>query len=135
MSDASLPATEADGGTDERAHPGRVVRRESAGLGRRRPLRYARLEQETITPGDTDVLIATFRCAAPARCGAFADARRIVTGASMVASPPPRAFASWRSNEFRTTVYIAAFRRAAPPRCGAFADGRRIVAGDEGARV
>jgi len=26
------------------------------------------------------VLIATFRCAAPARCGAFADERRIVAG-------------------------------------------------------
>ena len=29
----------------------------------------------------TAVLIATFRCAAPARCGAFLDRRRIVAGA------------------------------------------------------
>jgi hypothetical protein len=43
-------------------------------------------------PRDAGVLIATFRCAAPARCGAFADGRRVVAGdASLVASFAPGA--------------------------------------------
>ena len=48
--------------------------------GSRRSIRFARLELERITPLHTGALIATFRCAAPARCGAFADERRIVAG-------------------------------------------------------
>jgi hypothetical protein len=37
-------------------------------------------ELDRIAPFRTDVLIATFRCDSPARCGAFADARRIAGG-------------------------------------------------------
>ena len=42
--------------------------------------RFARLELERIAPLHTGALIATFRCDAPARCGAFADERRVVAG-------------------------------------------------------
>jgi hypothetical protein len=39
-----------------------------------------KLDLERIAPFHTGALIATFHCAAPARCGAFADARRVVGG-------------------------------------------------------
>jgi hypothetical protein len=42
------------------------------------PIRLARLERERVTPHRTGVLTATFRFAAPARCGAFVDERRVV---------------------------------------------------------
>jgi len=42
------------------------------------PVREARAR--TVAPGRTGVLIATLRCDAPARCGAFADERRVVAG-------------------------------------------------------
>jgi hypothetical protein len=48
------------------------------GRGSRRSMRCARLELELITPLHAGVRIATYGCAAPARCGAFADERRIV---------------------------------------------------------
>jgi len=61
--------------------PGCVLRRGRFGLERRRGQRCAKHDLERITaiftPG---VLIATFRCAAPARYGAFADDRRVGAG-------------------------------------------------------
>jgi hypothetical protein len=48
--------------------------------GSRRSFRFARLELELITPLRTDALIATFRCAAPARRRAVADVRRVGGG-------------------------------------------------------
>jgi hypothetical protein len=44
------------------------------------------LALERMTALHTTVLIATFRCDAPARRGAFAEQRHIVAGASLVAS-------------------------------------------------
>jgi hypothetical protein len=40
--------------------------------------RTARVVLEQIAPLSAGVFVATFRCDAPARCGPFADARRIV---------------------------------------------------------
>ena len=96
MSGASLPATRRTSAT-RNARPVRravrfskqrgragfgvrasVGRGPPTGRGSRRSIRFARLELERITPLHAGALIATFRCAAPARCGAFADERRIV---------------------------------------------------------
>ena len=60
--------------------PGRAVRRGRCGVERWRALRRTRLELEQITRFTPSVLIATFPRDAPARCGAFADERHVVTG-------------------------------------------------------
>jgi len=80
MRGASQPATKAGGCTDERARPWSRRSPRASGFGRWRALRYPKLERERIAPCRPGFLIATFRCVAPARCGAFADERRIVAG-------------------------------------------------------
>jgi hypothetical protein len=100
-------------------------------------IRFARLARERTT-SFARARIATFRRALPARCGAFADERRVVAGdeggracVSLVASLAARAFRSarrsWRLS-LRTGVLSATFRRAASARCGAFSGERRVVA-------
>jgi len=93
------------------------------------------------------VLIATSRCAAPARCGACADERRNAARARAI---PRRSVGHRRAcaslfASFAAGVALAgaptddcsshrrAHRRlpfAAPASCGAFADERRVVASD-----
>jgi hypothetical protein len=83
----------------------------------------------------TGALVAAFRCDAPARCGAFADERRIVAGdnggrayrrarASLGASfaAGVRELAVERMIALHTAVRIATFHCAAPARCGACVD-------------
>jgi hypothetical protein len=57
----------------------------------RRAVRFARLELERIAPPHPGALIATFRCAAPARCGAFVGKRRFVAGETDKGSSSPAA--------------------------------------------
>jgi len=79
MRGASLPATKAAAVViDERARP--WSRLSPRALRRRQALRHARLEPERMTALHTGALVATFRCAAPARCGAFVDERRVAAG-------------------------------------------------------
>jgi hypothetical protein len=54
------------------------VERPPTRRGSRRPIRFAKLEGELITPLRTGVLTATFRCAAPARL--------LMSGASLAAT-------------------------------------------------
>jgi hypothetical protein len=87
-------------------------------VGRRRPLRYARLEGERITPFHAGMSITTIRCDVPARRGAFAVGVRTLAHDRMTA--------------LHISVRIANLRGAAPARCGASADQRRVVAGGAG---
>ena len=83
MSGASWPATEAAGGGRETViQPRRAVRlrRLPSVRGRQRvrfplldPVREAGARTDSARRAPAGPLIATFRCAAPARCGAFAD--------------------------------------------------------------
>ena len=116
--------------------PGRVVRRGRSGSDVAGTVGAG----ERIAPLRTGALIATFRCAAPARCGAFADERRIVAGDEGGRACGRACSVSW-SRRFAAgvreagaraparrdlhRVLIATFRCAAPARCGAFADERR----------
>jgi hypothetical protein len=64
---------------------------------------------------------------APARCGAFADERRVVAGDD---SGRVRARAEFESmTPFTLVCSPPTFRRHARARCSSFADGRHIVAG------
>jgi hypothetical protein len=70
-------------------------RQPCASLSRRSPraVRCRALARATGSPLHIGLLIATFRCAAPARCGAFVDVRRIVAGdddGRVRHSEPPR---------------------------------------------
>jgi hypothetical protein len=76
-----------------------------------------------LTALHTAALIATFRRAGPARCGAFADERGVEGDCA-----PDAKTASKPIAPSRTAVPIATFRCAAPARCGAFADERGVVA-------
>jgi hypothetical protein len=71
------------------------------------------------------VLISTFRRYAPARCGAFADERRIVVGDEGGRGPEVLSRAHHHGR----------IPSDAPARCGAGADGRRVVAGDASGRM
>jgi hypothetical protein len=70
MSDASLPAREA-AACD--------AKRSSIALAKCGLAAATELEPDS-APLRASALIATFRCDAPARCGAFADERRSVAG-------------------------------------------------------
>jgi hypothetical protein len=110
-------------------------------------IRCARLTLKRIAPFRTGVLIATFRCGAPARCGAFVDEGCMVAGDRGAGCGREVLGQSHRAERLRgagartdkrsphTAMLIATFRCAAPERCGAGADERRIVAGDGGGRV
>jgi hypothetical protein len=113
----------------------------------------------TDTRSPTAMLIATFRYAAPARCGASANERRIVAGdegGAQSTSKHEWGEAVVRAGRRRTRVSRSSGRRrvlpldpvreanacssphsvsAAPVRCGAFADERRGVAGGGGGWV
>jgi hypothetical protein len=93
------------------------------------------------------VLIATLRCAAPARCGGFADERRVLVGDEGERVPHRRAcaflaasfaagvreLALERITPSHAGALIATLHRAAPA-CCAFVDERRVVVGDAGAK-
>ena len=95
--------------------------------------------------GLPSVRIATFRRDAPARCGAFADERRIAVGDDGGRVYREALISPLRSHGQRRQGHrlacaplvasFAAFRCAAPACCGAFADERRAVVGDEVGRV
>ena len=168
MSGASLPATQAADCTNERAR--RSPRTFRCGAAGRAPSSgRPRLKVPAVRCGSrgcirTEKALSlrhaprTFRCAAPARCGAFADERRIVVGdeegagvltrvpvpGRIVCSglcavergrgrrPPAGRVLPPRSSHRRAHRRVPC---AAPARCGTIIDRPRIVGDDEGRRV